>query len=375
MQVQHTASGGMAIHGKVANQLVFNPDGTLSSATKPDLKNASPETLATVGTLREMNRMPLFFNGWHDGSRAGLVVLYSGMATPQDGIELPALTHPHIVKGVLAGHVASCTEEEWKADAYKRGMWSRGTAYLDAQGMPQGWVRGPDRNGVQDGSLPAQFWRGGTDAKAGRISKDTMRNLKGSLGSIYSRAGVGFTGGVFADSTFSTGQGTGGTNLANTTVDAVFDASKGLPEGHTGTEFAPWHVNGCYYTITSNGVVNEGALDVAGLAAELLMLQSLPRAFGAGWVRRNVMASRLKNVWYTNPSNKHAMIVTICTNDNTARGATSGFRIRSVDGIEHEISSFDDGAMQSREHVILPGESYKQMTWNEIFTWSETTYG
>ncbi|MBB2778557.1 UNVERIFIED_ORG: hypothetical protein HNP28_003908 [Comamonas terrigena] len=332
----------------------------------------TPEGLDAA--LGKVKGLPLFLNGWHDGSRAGLAALYSGMATPQDGIQLSALTHPHIVKGVLAGHVASCTEAEWQADAYKRGMWSRGTASLDDQGAPQGWVRGPDRNGAQEGSLPAQFWRGGADAKAGSIGKDTMRNIAGSLGNVITVGGA--TDGPFRYTPIGAGAVVGNGNGYGS---FTFDASRALPAGHTGAEFAPWHVLGCYYTITSNGVMNDGALDAAGLSAELLLLkgrvEGLPRAFGAGWVRRNVMASRLKNVWYTNPSPTHAMIVTICTNDNTARGATSGFRIKSVDGIEHEISSFDDSAIQSREHVILPGESYKQMTWNEIFTWSETTYG
>lgn len=371
---------------KWVESLVATPAkaGLVNLATVDEAKAGQRDDVAVTpegldAALSKIQGLPLFLNGWHDGTRAGLLALFRGMATPQDGIQLSALTNPDIVKGVLAGHVASCTEAEWKADAYKRGMWSRGTAYLDAQGNPQGWVRGPDRNGVQEGSLPAQFWRGGADAKAGSIGKDTMRRLQGVVPNVI--ASTSLPEGVFeVEVTANANVTVGGGQRNYTTVR--FDSSLGLPAGHTGAEFAPWHVFGCYYTITSNGVVNEGALDAAGLSAELLLLQGrvtslegLPRAFGAGWVRRDVKALRAKNVWYTNPSNTHAMIVTICTNDNTAHGGSSGFRIKSVNGVEHVISSFDDSAMQSREHVILPGESYKQMTWTDLHTWSETTYG
>lgn len=220
--------------------------------------------------------LPIFMQGFHGGSRASLAVVFAGMATPDDGLQLTAFTHPEIVRRVLRGDVKTCTEAEFQADPYKRGVWSLGNAYLDEQGKPQGWVRMSDRNGVLPGSLPAPFWRGGIDAKVGSIGKDTMRSLKGSLGAIYSRGGVGFTGGVFADATISTGQGVGSTNVANTTIEGIFDASKALPLGHTTDsvkgEFAPWHIYGVSYTITSNGVVNEAAIDAANVMAEVLLI-------------------------------------------------------------------------------------------------------
>lgn len=282
----------------------------------------TPEGLDAA--LSQIQGLPLFLNGWHDGTRAGLLAIFSGMATPQDGIELSALTHPHIVKGVLAGHVASCTEAEWKADAYKRGMWSRGTAYLDAQGMPQGWVRGPDRNGVQEGSLPAQFWRGGADAKAGSIGKDTMRNLTGTLAR-------GEVNGIVDANAIATGVFSKGAALANVAMSQAgsgyvvnFDASKGLPAGHTGAEFAPWHVFGCYYTITSNGVVNEGAMDAAGLSAELLLLQGRvttlegrQKALGDGQTWQDVKSSRAANTVYTNNTGR-TIAVSIDANGSVA---------------------------------------------------------
>lgn len=127
--------------------------------------------------------LPIFMQGFHGGSRASLAVVFAGMATPDDGLQLTALTHPEIVRRVLRGDVQTCTEAEFQTDPYKRGMWSKGTAYIDEQGKPQGWVRMSDRNGVLPGSLPPPFWRGSGqgDAAIGTIAKDTMRNVTGRI--------------------------------------------------------------------------------------------------------------------------------------------------------------------------------------------------
>lgn len=275
MRISHKAGGAMAIHAKVENQLVFNGDGTLSSATKPDLKNAPAETLATIGVVREMNRMPLFFQGIHDGDRASLVRVFNGSATPNDGLQISALTHPEVVKGVLRGDVANVSESEWQSDPYKRGAWSRGTAYLDGEGKPQGWVRTPDLNQAMPDSLPPPFARGGADAKAGSIGKDTMRNIKGRFNPLVYGT-TSHTGPDGAIRTLVAGRNnvSGATGQGIGQEDMEFDASKALPEGHTGTEFAPWHVYGVSYSITSNGVFNEGAIDAEQVGAEVLQLKN-----------------------------------------------------------------------------------------------------
>lgn len=268
-----TGQPGSRIPASWGNQVTLELKALIESAGLEPSDTENDQVLRALQLIVEriaggMGSLPLFMNGWHDGTRAGLLLAYGGRATPQDGIQLSALTHPHIVKGVLAGHVASCTEAEWLADAYKRGMWSRGTAYLDAQGMPQGWVRGPDRNGVQEGSLPAQFWRGGADAKAGSIGKDTMRRLQGVVPNVI--ASTSLPEGVFEVEVTANANVTVGGGQRNYT-SVRFDSSLGLPEGHTGGEFAPWHVFGCYYTITSNGVVNEGAIDAEQVMGEVLL--------------------------------------------------------------------------------------------------------
>ena len=362
-----TGQPGSRIPASWGNQVTLELKALIESAGLEPSDTENDQVLQALQLIVEriaggISSLPLFMNGWHDGSRAGLLLAYGGRATPQDGIQLLALTHPHIVKGVLAGHVASCTEEEWKADSYKRGMWSRGTAYLDAQGVPQGWVRGPDRNGVQDGSLPAQFWRGGADAKAGSIGKDTMRNLVGH-----------FVGGGRSPATmppdrplgvFSVANADwGGTHpVASTSSDTEeiykFDASLGLPAGHTGTEIAPWHVFGCYYTITSNGVVNEGALDAAGLSAELLLLQGRvatlegrQKALGDGQTWQNLTASRALNTNYTNTTGR-AIALSVFGTTN------AGVRVL-LDGVDVSTNGYNAASSLSTFLVIPAGAVYR----------------
>lgn len=320
----------------------------------------TPEGLDAA--LSKIQGLPLFLNGWHDGTRAGLLAIFSGMATPQDGIQLSALTHPHIVKGVLAGHVASCTEAEWQADAYNRGMWSRGTAYLDGQGMPQGWVRGPDRNGVQEGSLPAQFWRGGADAKVGSIGKDTMREISAEAGNIMTGdAGISGSGAMKGSSRYATSAVSGGTGSRSYSA-LRFNASDALPEGHvtdsvTG-EFAPWHVFGCYYTITSNGVVNEGALDAAGLSAEILLLQGRvatlegrQKALGDGQTWQNLTGSRALNTNYTNTTGRAIALSVFGT-------TTAGVRVL-LDGVDVSTNGYNAASSLSTFLVIPAGAVYR----------------
>lgn len=235
---------------------------------------------ATPGGVKAMldrvRGMPLFFRDVHFGDRASLIRVFGGMATPNDAIQISALTHPELVKAVLRGDVATCDEAAFQADPYQRGKWSRGTAYLDDMGKPQGWVRTPDLNQAMPDSLPPPFVRGGADAKAGSIGKDTMRKLQGSLSN--STGAITWTGNLSASGVFKIGseQGpqvsvtTSGTGHRN----VLFDSEAGLPAGHTGTEFAPWHIYGVSYSITSNGVFNEGAIDTEQVMGEVLQVKA-----------------------------------------------------------------------------------------------------
>lgn len=291
--------------------LVASPQkaGLVKLATVPQaIEGLSPDTAVTPEGLKAaiegLNGLPIFFNGHHDGDRASLIRVFNGMATPDDGEPLTALTHPGIVQGVLRGDVKSCTEEEWLADPYKRGMWSKGNAYLDGQGKPQGWVRMSDRNGVKEGSLPPPFWRGGVDAKVGSIGKDMMRNWHATFNALREGAETTATGAATREGNPGSG-GAGNTNPLQGRIVRI-DPATMLP-GHTGTETVPWNITGVSYTITANGIVNEAALDAAGVMAQLLLLQgrvaaleNRPLGFGHGQTTQNVTAERVGGVVYTN---------------------------------------------------------------------------
>jgi len=267
-------------------------------------KAATPEGVKAM--LDRVRGMPLFFRDVHFGDRASLIRVFGGMATPNDAIQISALTHPELVKAVLRGDVATCDEAAFQADPYQRGKWSRGTAYLDDIGKPQGWVRTPDLNQAMSDRLPPPFARGGADAKAGSIGKDTMRRLQGGVDVIgyNNREQVSGAYGVIK-------LGPGVQTVSSNTSSSMsgntgfkFDSEAGLPEGHTGTEFAPWHIYGVSYSITSNGVFNEGAIDAEQVMGEVLLNRGRIAAlegkdFGVttqSWV--NTTATRLRGVPY-----------------------------------------------------------------------------
>ena len=384
MRFVHTPDGGMAIDAKTQGQLTFNADGTLGTKVAPDLKSAPAGTLATVDTVRQMNRMPIFFNGHHDGDRASLIRVFNGMATPNDGEQLSALTHPGIVQGVLRGDVKSCTEEEWLADPYKRGMWSKGNAYLDEQGKPQGWVRMSDRNGVKEGSLPAPFWRGGVDAKVGSIGKDTMRRLEGKVGAIgfnYRESVIDLEG-VFELGTPAAAIASNGAGGQPGNTGFKFDSAKGLPAGHTGTEFAPWNITGVSYTITANGIVNESELDAAGVMAQVLAVQTrvsaleaIPKPIGFEQVWTNMLASRSLGTTFTNNTDR-TRSVSISANSSAVAGSMGASLLAFIDGREISRGTFCYGptAPTSIYFTVGPRKTYRVVFGSgtgALFLWEE----
>lgn len=352
--------------------LVASPQkaGLVKLATVDESKEGVRDDVAVTpegldAALEGLNGLPIFLTGHHDGDRASLIRVFNGMATPDDGEPLTALTHPGIVQGVLRGDVKSCTEEEWQTDPYKRGMWSKGNAYIDAQGQPQGWVRMSDRNGVKEGSLPAPFWRGGIDAKVGVIGKDTMRNIVGEIGLAY-----GVLGGPFFEK-LRQGSGLTFSGPSNSYGYVGFDASRALPAGHvtdalTG-ELAPWNITGVSYTITSNGVVNEAALDAAGVMAQVLLLQGRVAALenapkGLGFNQNYVTftaAQRPANTWFENLTASPKFVTAI-----RSAGGNTNWRIDvRIAGVDKTVSVFGANGTTEVVHTLLavvpPGAFYK----------------
>lgn len=371
--------------------LVASPQkaGLVKLATVDESKEGVRDDVAVTpegldAALEGLNGLPIFLTGHHDGDRASLIRVFNGMATPDDGDQLSALTHPGVVEGVLRGDVKSCTEEEWQTDPYKRGMWSKGNAYLDAQGKPQGWVRMSDRNGVKEGSLPAPFWRGGTDAKVGSIGNDTMRRLEGKVGAIgYNyRESVIDLEGVFELGTPAAAIATNGAGGQAGHTGFKFDSAKGLPAGHTGTEFAPWNITGVSYTITANGIVNESELDAAGVMAQVLAVQTrvsaledIPKPIGYKQVWTNMLASRSLGTIFTN-NKPRTRSVSITALSSSAAG-TMGASLRVyVEGEELCNGTFCYGpnAPTSVYFTVGPWKEYRVVIGSGagvLFSWKE----
>ena len=357
--------------------LVASPQkaGLVKLATVDESKEGVRDDVAVTpegldAALEGLNGLPIFLTGHHDGDRASLIRVFNGMATPDDGEPLTALTHPGIVLGVLRGDVKSCTEEEWLADPYKRGMGSKGNAYLDLQGKPQGWVRMSGRNGVKEGSLPPPFWRGGTDAQVGSIGKDMMRNItatwEGDVGTRNGAVGKGAasfknTGGFPYAWAFPAG------STFTQTIDRVFDASAALPAGHAGAEFVPWNITGVSYTITANGIVNEAALDAAGVMAHVLLLQGRIAVLNSRkW--GDLSMDRLVGTVY---QNTWGYPIKICVNTT---GAAALLEV-SVDGVTW-VHLGKGGSGLGQMYADIPERWWYRVTGGgAVIVWSEMAWG
>lgn len=312
--------------------------------------------------------LPVFFTGVFHGTRSQLIEAFGGTATPNDGIQIPALTHPELVKRILADEVPTVLESEWQADPYKRGKWSKGTATIDAGGNPQGWVRTPDLNQALPDSLPPLFARGGTDAKAGSIGKDTMRNLVGHFfggGMNPSNLPADRPLGVFAEANRDWGVSHPTTSTGGNLEEIYrFDASLGLPAGHTGTEFAPWHVYGVSYTITSNGVVNENAIDAGQVMGEVLLnrerivgLETRKKALGDG--QQRISTTPVANTVYTNLKGR-VIETSAVAYISSANGALSLQLNIGGSWVNLDIGQYSVvGAYVSVKACILPNEQYR----------------
>lgn len=201
------------------------------------------------------------------------------------GQQLLDLMYPTMRAEVIATQFY-CTEQEWQADPYKRVThWSLGR---------DGWMRPPDKNGVQPGNVGAFYGAGSNPAgaKTGAAVIDTMRNVEGSL--------TGITIGTFGPS------GTGAlspaqvynwrlpSNIAESVgsqgLGVKFNAANGLPAGTTTDpitgEFRPRTWYGIWMIRMYGRVMNPGALDAAGLNARIEMmdvrLAKLEGAFSGG---------------------------------------------------------------------------------------------
>nr|WP_314711535.1 hypothetical protein [uncultured Comamonas sp.] len=172
---------------------------------------------------------------------------------PCDGNQINDTTYPDAVAAVRAGKQKAVTEAEWQADPKKRFMWS-----LGGGSGPTAWVRPPDLNGVQPGSLKPAYIRGAaTDAQVGAGHDSSMQgHIHGNTGSGTPNAGQIGVG----------GQSNTGVNVQPTTGPRA-DGTNGEPKVSDETRGVGAHY---LWTVRVFGTVsNPGAVDAAQLATDL----------------------------------------------------------------------------------------------------------
>lgn len=259
-------TGNISVGGQ--ERLSFQADGTATLKTSAT-RTSDPKSIATLETVREMLPMPKFTPFPYVG-KPGFEPEGSISSSGQQVLDLQ---FPSMREDVV-GTQYYCTEAEWQADPLKRlNCWSTGDLVS--------WMRPPDRNGTQAGSIGGAYFGGASSAsgKWGTGVLDAMRNLEGVTGAIYAYAG---TSGVFYKKS-----GIAGYESSSAARDGVvaMDASRGLPPGTTTDpitgEFRPktfygqWRIQ-MYGRITKVGDMDASALHnaIEQVQADLTALDS-----------------------------------------------------------------------------------------------------
>lgn len=235
--------------------------------------------------------------------------------TQSSGQQLLDLMYPDMREDVLATQFY-CSEDDWQADPYKRVThWSTGDGVS--------WMRPPDKNGVQPGSIGAFYGTGSNPAgtETGTAVTDAGRQLKlgwqiramSSL-DLALIAALPITHPYHSNAAYTddVNGGTGDTwvngftTVANTTripnVAYGFDTALVWP---TAEEFRPRTWYGIWMIRMYGRVTNPGALDAAGLNARMDMLDSRVstlegrrKALGDGQTRK-IVTTHVANTAYT----------------------------------------------------------------------------
>lgn len=197
-----------------------------------------------------------------------------GTALPEgdvqsSGQQLLDAMYPTMRAEVIATQF-TCTEAEWQADPYKRVThWSLGGT---------GWMRPPDKNGVQPGNVGAFYGVGSNPAgsKLGTAAIDAMRNLVATVPDVHRSSQAVATG---AASLLELGQGNLSTGGGGRFISTLrIDASLGLPAGTTTDpitgEFRPRTWYGIWMIRMYGRITNPGDLDAPALNARMDMIDT-----------------------------------------------------------------------------------------------------
>ena len=148
------------------NQHVAAPDPHTQYANKASMESR----LAAIEALIDKAGFPKTFV-----SRAQLAIV-SALYHPLDGQLVNRSTDAGLLAKIQSGELPSCSDADWLADKYKRGMYTLGNGTTT--------IRLPDWNGKFSGSEGAVALRGdGKNADSvGIIQGDRIRNISGRVG-------------------------------------------------------------------------------------------------------------------------------------------------------------------------------------------------
>ena len=284
----------------------------------------------------------LFEQGEWNGPR---LTIPSGFI-PEDGQQVFGSVYPDAVAAIRSGKQHAISEAAWQADPLKRNCWSLGDGST--------WVRAPDNNGIQSGSLGKLYKAGDGGSLGGTVVSDTIRNITGNLPGFVASGGAGT--GAFVKSTTSSGVVSSGTNYGD--VATSFDASRVVP---TASENRPKTSYQCFIVRVATATSTNGATDLEALAAqvngaisEIEPLKNRQKSLGDGQSRQN--ATRTLGVTYTNSSGRAILVGAQAA---VLSSATSGYLQISVDGAAR-YTAWGVGGSSSFGVVgtILAGETF-----------------
>ncbi|MDH0897801.1 hypothetical protein N5C12_00280 [Comamonas aquatica] len=284
--------------------------------------------------------------------------------TQSSGQQLLDLMYPDMRADVVATQF-TCSENDWQADPYKRVThWSLGDGVS--------WMRPPDKNGVQPGSIGGFYGVGAnpSDSLVGTAVTDAGRNLTGHfLGGAFNAHNWSSTYplGVFSEKIQDFGN-SASTAVADKEGLYYFDASRQWP---TADRFRPLTWYGIWMIRMYGRVVNTGLLDAPALNARMDMidarvakLEAIPKPPGYQQVAQNITASTVTATYYPNATTRVFRISVAATTASPGTVGHVSIQRKLQDGSVHNaaVSSNADGVGVGCEALIYPGESWAVST-------------
>lgn len=264
-----------------------------------------------------------------------------------DGIQVSELLVPNIRESLVATGQDVVAEVEWQADPLKRGKWSSGGV---------GWVRMPDWNGVQAGSIGGLYFGGDLGGtRRGTVVGDAIQNIKGLTGMHPTLSETPPLDGAFDWTSNPRGMYRYAPEETITAPynNLSFDASKVVP---TASENRPKSVYGTWIMRLYGGYTQLGSLNAAALVAEINALKtraSQLEANSIGVVKNDVLASRGFAVVYTNTGDRTRR----CSLSMTA--AAGGFAIATMDGDEIDTVNKQAAGVCGMTFDVPPQKTYR----------------